>query len=344
MTTVMRGVRTWLTQICYARGMDTLADRALRKLRELHFNRTVRAVLAAPSVRPDVARSGAEADVKAGAKADATADRGVVIFSMIGTRVLLPYLVAAKSLHARLGRGRFAILDDGTLTTADRAVLNDHLGNPQMFAIGDVDVGDCPRGGCWERLLTLLELRHDNYVIQLDSDTVTLGPVDEINAAIDQGRDFTLRGEASAAWRPVAHFGTDFSVIPPSAHIQMKIEALMPQVCSAVGGLDYYVRGCAGFAGFAPGGPGRELADAFSRAAAAQLSPQVWAQWGSEQVMSNIYIANEGEPVLLPYARYLNFWNEDVAADAAFVHFVGTFRYHGGAYAAAARTAIAALR
>ena len=303
--------------------MDTLADRALRKLRELHFNRTVRAVLAAPPVR--------------------SADDGVVIFSMIGTRVLLPYLVAAKSLHAQLGRGRFAILDDGTLTPNDKRLLDLHLDKPELRSIAAVDVGDCPRGGCWERLLTLLELRRDNYVIQLDSDTVTLGRVDEIAQAIDQRRDFTLRGEAGSAWLPVANFGGDFTDLPASAHVQMKIESLLPQVAAAGGGLTHYVRGCAGFAGFAPGGPGRELADMFSRAASAQLGPEVWAQWGSEQVMSNLYIANEGEPVLLPYERYLNYWNEPVANAAAFVHFVGTFRYHGGAYAAAARQALDAL-
>ena len=303
--------------------MDTLADRALRKLRELHFNRTARAVLAAPPVR--------------------AADDGVVIFSMIGTRVLLPYLVAAKSLHARLGRGRFAILDDGTLTASDKAVLDFQLDRPEFHAFAAVDVGDCPRGGCWERLLTLLELRRDNYVIQLDSDTVTLGPVDEIALAIGRGRNFTLRGEASSAWLPVANFGADYASLPPAAHVQVKIEALLPQVASAAGGLSHYVRGCAGFAGFAPGGSDRTLADAFSRAAAAQLGPQVWAQWGSEQVMSNLYIANEGQPLLLPYARYLNFWNEPIASEAAFVHFVGTFRYHRGAYAAAARQAIAGL-
>ena len=317
------GVRTWLTRLCYARGMDTLADRAVRRLRELHFNRTVRAVLDAPPVR--------------------AADDGVVIFSMIGTRVLLPYLVAAKSLHARLGRGRFAILDDGTLTAADKTVLAAHLGSPEILSFAGVDVGQCPSGGCWERLLTLLELRRDNYVIQLDSDTVTLGPVDEIVAAIDQGRDFTLRGEASSTWLPVSAFGAGHFAPPAGAHVQMQIEARMPEVAGAAGGLSHYVRGCAGFAGFAPGGPGRELADRFSAAASAALGAEVWAQWGSEQVMSNLYIANEGEPVLLPYERYLNFWNEPVASDAAFVHFVGTYRYHGGAYAAAARSALAAL-
>src|SRR3546814_9480275 len=45
---------------------------------------------------------------------------GVVIFSMIGTEVMTPYLVAAKSLHHHLKRGRMVIMDDGTLTDRDR--------------------------------------------------------------------------------------------------------------------------------------------------------------------------------------------------------------------------------
>ena len=303
--------------------MDTLADRALRKLRELHFNRTTRAVLETAPVR--------------------AADDGVVIFSMIGTRVLLPYLVAAKSLHAQLGRGRFAILDDGTLTDDDRRVLDRHLDRPEVRSISAVDTGACPRGGCWERLLTLLELRRDGYVIQLDSDTVTLGPVPEIAAAIDSGRDFTLRGEESSAWRPLAAFGRPAGQVADTAHIQARIEAIMPDVAGAVPGLAHYVRGCAGFAGFAPGGMDRSVAEAFSQAATARLGAEAWAQWGSEQVMSNVIVANEGEPVLLPYDRYLNFWNEPLTPAATFVHFVGTYRYHQGAYAAASRAAMASL-
>jgi hypothetical protein len=69
-----------------------------------------------------------------------------------------------------------------------------------------------------------------------------------------------------------------------------------------------------------------------------------WKRWGSEQVMSNVIVANEGEPVLLPYGRYLNFWNEDLPADTAFAHFIGTYRFHRGAYADATAQAIAFLK
>ena len=303
--------------------MFDLGDRVLRKVREAQFNRAARAVLTTPPVR--------------------ARDDGVVLFSMVGTRVLLPYLVAAKSFHARLGRGRIAILDDGTLTAEDRAVLAFHLDGPEIHSIDAVDAGDCPRGGCWERLLTLLDLRQSDYVIQLDSDTVTLGPVPEIVQAIEAGCDFALLGGPTTCWLPVGEFVASLGPDWGDTHIQGAIEWKLAQACGQVPGLTHYLRGCAGFAGFAAGGMGRETADGFSRAAAALLGAERWAQWGSEQVMSNLIVANEGEPLLLPYARYLNFWNEQFGDDAALVHFVGTYRFHRGAYFQAARQAIAAL-
>ncbi len=305
--------------------MAQLIDRALRKLREYRFLRGCRAVLCTPPAR---------------ARED-----GVVIFSMIGTKVLLPYLVAAKSFQAQLGRGRFAILDDGTLTAADKAILAYHLGNPPITPIASVDTGPCPRGGTWERLLTILDLRSADYVIQLDSDIVALGPMPEVAAAIDAGHSFTLRGEGSAAILPLPAIAERAGRTGGSGrrHVQSAIERAMDQV-TITGRSDLrYVRGCSGFAGFAPSPEGRALAEAFSSEAERLLGASHWAEWGSEQVTSNFVIANEAEALLVPYDRYLNFWNEPVSADAGLVHFIGTYRYHRGAYLAAARQAIAQL-
>lgn len=120
-------------------------------------------------------------------------------------------------------------------------------------------------------------------------------------------------------------------------------EALLPRIGAGLEGQSYYVRGCAGFAGFAPGGHGPKLAKDFCTEISALIGMENWSRWGSEQVMSNVIISNEGEPVLLPYERYLNYWNEQVPGDASFVHFIGTYRFHRGAYLDATRKAIAAL-
>lgn len=275
------------------------------------------------------------------------ADDGLVLFSMIGTRVLLPYLVAVKSLHARLQRGRIVILDDGTLTDADRAILAAQLGKPQILSIADVDTGPCPRGGTWERLLTILDMRAADYVIQLDSDTVTLGDVPEIEAAIAGNRSFTLRGDPDSQLLSFAEMASrtedDAFLFNPEAHVQGAIECGLDRISLPMLDHPLYVRGCSGFAGFARGGDGRALAEAFSREADRLLGAERWARWGSEQVTSNMVVANEPGALLLPYDHYLNFWDEGVPADARFVHFIGSYRFSGSAYIDATRAAIAAL-
>ncbi|QZH76037.1 MAG: hypothetical protein JY451_05610 [Erythrobacter sp.] len=269
---------------------------------------------------------------------------GVVLFSMIGTAVLLPYLVAVKSLWHHLQRGRVAILDDGTLTAQDRAILAHHCGDPQFFSLAQVERGPFPQGGCWERFLTILDHRGGEYWIQLDSDTVTLGPVPELAQALATNRSFTLLGGGDAEGLPLdlrAFSAAAYPDGPQDGHIQTQIESRM-------GLIDKpgwrYVRGCAGFAGFAAGGPGRSLAAAFLNQMAGLVGEEQMATWGTEQIASNFHVANEPSPVLLPYARYLNYWNEDWEPDAAFVHFVGTHRHDNGAYVAASLAAIELLK
>lgn len=306
-----------------ARAMPSpsLAEHLNFYTKQWWHRRLARGVLATPPIRP-------EAD-------------GVVLFSMIGSRVLLPYLLAVKSFQRRLGMGRVVILDDGSLNDADRAVLAYHLGGPEIIPIGRVDTGPCPRGGTWERLLTILDRRGRDYVIQLDSDTLTLGEVPEIRAALAAGRSFTIRGEASAALQPAAAYGATAAA---GAHIQAATEGAMDRLLPSWLAAPRYIRGCSGFAGFAPGGDGRRLAEAFSQASEALLGHDRWREWGTEQVTSNVVIANEPDPLLLPYDRYLNFWGEALPPDPALVHFVGTKRFSGRCYLQATRAVIAALR
>lgn len=269
---------------------------------------------------------------------------GLVLFSMIGTAVLLPYLVAVKSLWRQLGRGRVALLDDGTLTAQDRAVLAQHCGDPEILRLADVPLGNFPAGGTWERFLTILDRRGSEYWIQLDSDTVTLGPVPEIEQAVTHNRSFALLGGADAeiGALPTAEFSR--SLYPEGAvegHVQVRIESRLGQIPPDLGWR--YVRGCSGFAGFAAGGSGRPLAAAFLNEMERLIGRENRTIWGTEQVASNFQLANDRDPLLLPYARYLNYWGEDYPQDAAFVHFVGAHRYDHGAYAAASRQAIAQI-
>ncbi|MET0361931.1 MAG: glycosyltransferase family A protein [Sphingobium sp.] len=260
-------------------------------------------------------------------------DDGVVIFSMIGTAVMIPYLVAVKSLHHHLRRGRIVIMDDGSLTRSDRAILRRHLDDPHIVSLHDIDVGPCPRGGTWERLLTILDMATDDYVIQLDSDTVTLGPVPHVEQAISANASFTLLGAETPVQTilPADEFTRRFFLNGQpqpedhDGHIQGATESVIAQL--SVHGVErpHYVRGCSGFTGFARGSD-RRIATAFSRAAGARLGER-WREWGTEQVTSSFVIANSPGARILPPDLYENFWGTEPATDARFLHFVGTYRW-----------------
>ncbi len=272
------------------------------------------------------------------------AQDGVVLFSMMGTAVLLPYLVAVKSLWAQLQRGRVVLMDDGTLTAQDRAILAHHCGDPEIIPIDSVKMGPFPSGGTWERFLTILDRRNSDYWIQLDSDTVTIGPVPEIAEAISRNRSFGLLGghDAEIGALPVAEIARQlYPDGPAEGHIQTRVESRLDQ-CPPQRGWRY-MRGCSGFAGFAAMGEGRALAAAFLDQMKEFVGEEDISIWGTEQIASNFQIANDRDPVLLPYDRYLNYWNEDWRDDAAFVHFVGTHRYDNGAYERSSRLAIETL-
>lgn len=296
-----------------------------RKWGAWRHSRAVRNVLATPAIRPR--------------------DDGIILFSMIGTAVLLPYLVAVKSLHMQLRRGRIILLDDGTLTHTDKAALAYHCGDPQILTFAEIATAPCPNGNCWERLLAILDLRHDHYVIQLDSDTVTLGLVPEISAAIDANRSFTLGGgieDVAHGFMTISQMTRD---IYPDGPIHQHIQSVIESALRDIPGADElkYIRGCAGFAGFSRSPSGRALAERFAIDAGRVVGTR-FSEWGSEQVASNFVVANDPDPIQLPYDRYTNHWEEPLPQDPAFIHYIGTYRYARGSYVVSTQRAIAALQ
>ncbi len=254
---------------------------------------------------------------------------GLVIFSMIGTAALLPYLVAVKSLWQQLRRGRIAILDDGSLTAQDRAILAQHCGDPQIMRMQDIPMGDFPQGGSWERLLTILDHRAGEYWLHLDCDTVTLGPVPEVERAISANRSFILLGDGDAPAEP-----QELSGFAESSGIESAIGRMAP-------GLGWkYVRGSSGFAGFAAGNAGRELAAAFLARMKDLIGEDTAAIRSAEQVASSFLIANEGAPVCLPHENYGVYAGEPWPDGCQFLQFTGAHRHENGAFIEASQRAI----
>jgi hypothetical protein len=257
---------------------------------------------------------------------------------MVSSRDFVPYLIAAKSFRARIAVGRFHVIDDGTLSAAQRHLIESHLG-ATVAPISGVPMGSTPRGGMWERLATIADLVADSYIIQLDSDTISLGQLAAVADAIAADASFTL----------ITHPGVDYGSVAkacetaradPATDIHTIAEQRLDVACDPQRAR--YVHGCAGFAGFAKGSFARDDVYRFSRAMEDGLGCRWW-EWGSEQIASNFMVSNAPRIARLPYPFYRNFEGSEFEASAEFVHFIGTHRFKRGIYARTARAAIARL-
>jgi len=265
-----------------------------------------------------------------------------VVLSQLQHKDVRMFLLAAKSFAEQVPISHVYVVNDGSLSSYDKVILNAHFPAFTLFELADFRSQSCPTGSCWERLLSIAELVRDHYVIQLDSDTLTVGDVPELRANIENGIAFTIgtfAGQGLETMRErceimrAKNFG-------PDAHVQQLAESNFDKL------RNYdsmrYVKGCAGFTSFSKG--------SFTRAFVEEISTQIeaaigtkWREWGSEQVMSNIVVANIPGTVVLPYPKYSDCLNIN-KDETAFIHFIGTCRFDRGVYAKLGGEVIRKLR
>lgn len=253
------------------------------------------------------------------------------------------YLLALKSFVRHLGRTpKVVVLNDGSLTAQDRSTLGAHVTTLEIVPIKSVSTGTCPKGSCWERLALIAELVKDGFIVQLDSDTLTRLPIEEVVQCIDANRSFTLLGDRS---HPEVE-----PMLDACARAKQSTSSLVQAVCER--GFDRlpeakelkYIRGNAGFVGFAQGSISLEKMEWMSDLMR-PISEGTWDQWGSEQLASNLLIANTENPYPLPFPRYGSYWaHPDVDYErSAFLHFIGPHRYDHGFYRKSAKQVLRAL-
>ena len=246
---------------------------------------------------------------------------------MVCRRDLEMYLLAIKSAYRQVGMGTIVCLDDGSLTPSDAELLREQLG-AEIRPLAAVDTGPIPKGGCWERLLTCIELSMDSYVIQLDADTLSLAAMPEVVTAVRENRSFTLGSRQGRRIVRCAE-ASAFASGEPGEHLQYQAERQLGDVMGAERG---YVRGCAAFAGFGQGQHAQAALRQFSAQMQARLGADCWRRWGTEQVASNYTIANTPDPIVLQPEQYSTHgWGS--LSTAVFVHFLGSNRFKGGTYA-----------
>lgn len=254
-------------------------------------------------------------------------DSPLRIVSLVAVpRDLTMYLLAAKVLYRRIGHGQFVMIPDGELPPAWRDRLRRHLGDGLTIQpINEIPLGACQSGGCWERLLACLDWSEHHYVVQMDCDTLALGEIPEVCEAVAANRAFTmaeglpLQSFAEAAAWAAAQGDSDTHVV---GEAQLAF-ARHPRRDAL-----RYIRGSAGFTGFAQGGTTRAEAELFHQEMEALLGPDRWRIWGTEQVASNVLIANSPDPLLLPYPDYSCVVRYSDLSPVRFAHFIGTDRFY----------------
>lgn len=269
-------------------------------------------------------------------KADKSAK--VVILSQVYHSALDMSLLALKSFAVHFGPCDIEILDDGSLTNEDHNVIEQQLPGCTVTHISVVDTQQCPTGNCWERLVRIIELSQERYVIQVDTDTLTIAAIPEIVDAVKNDRAFTI-GNPIFNTAVSTEYMSAIANNWKSNHVQVEIERRLNEV--ELENFSEYCRGCAALAGFPPKTVSMESLNRFSEQMNTLLGSAKWNEWGSEQVASNVMISICKDKQILPWPKYANYGfpsqgddsaPETFAGKCASLHFIGSHRFSTRCY------------
>lgn len=266
-------------------------------------------------------------------------DANVVLLSQVYHGAVDMALLALKSFAYQLGSCAIEIVDDGSLTDEDKSLFKAHFSDLTITNINDIDVGHCPRGGTWERLVRILELSRERYVIQVDTDTLTMSAIPEISKAVNENRAFTI-GNPIFSFPVSPEYMTALSKRWQGAHVQVETERALTTLQSEK--FQKYCRGCSALTGFPKMGPSFERLEALSQELEGKLGLKKWNEWGSEQVASNLMVSLSDDPFILPWPKYANYGfpstgkgNKDpdnFIGKVSTLHFIGSHRFSSRVY------------
>ncbi len=256
----------------------------------------------------------------------------VTIVSMVSNDTLAMYLVAIKSFMKFFGYGTIEVINDGTLSESQLNVLKRHVPNIVITLAKNIDTHDCPCYISWKRLFRIQELSTSSYVIQLDTDTISLGPLCEVNERVKSNRGFLIGSERWGIPVDVQYLH-DITSQWDSKHVQARSEQIFHKISFFEDGTKY-IRACAGFAGYPQNFASVATIKSLSQEIEAHIGED-WKKWGSEQTATLCLISKTKTASILPWPYYQNFkfpkCNEHLES-MNFIHFIGTNRYDGNVY------------
>ena len=260
----------------------------------------------------------------------------VTVISMVGTDAIEMYLVAIKSFMRGFGSATIEAIDDGSLTPEDMHLLREHLPGIHISKASDTNTMGCPDYISWKRLFRIIDLSQNSYVIQLDSDTVTLGTLIEVFNKAKANEGFMV---ADGKWGELINLELLHEVASRwnARHPQAMAEKELVNL-EFFNKDDKYLRGCAGFAGYPRGSLSIKKVCDLSSQIENKIGRDIWSQWGSEQTATNCLISKSNNPGALPWPKYKNYMfppTNDPFDSSSFIHFIGTTRYIDDTYSKA---------
>jgi hypothetical protein len=250
------------------------------------------------------------------------------VLSMVHRRDIFPYLVAIKSFSQHADPAQIIVVCDPSTRLRDRVLLQRHIPHLALHDAKEFHHPDLPVGGTWERLHAISHYTKQTYVVQLDSDTLTLKTPMAVLDGVRANTGFVIGEEVSQSLMTLTQTSIRSSQLHAHFdHVQCVFEANINQ--AELPEQSMYVRGCSGFTGFPKTDlMQQDLLDLSRRMR--KLLQTRWADWGTEQVASNYLIANAQGTSPLPFPDYGT--PDVIHENSAFIHFIGSMRFKNKLY------------
>lgn len=278
-------------------------------------------------------------------------DADVLIVSQVHHTAVKMFLIAIKSFIKRFGNCKIELIDDGSLTDEDHELLKKHIRDVSIIHIDEIDIFHCPKGGTWERLCYLLKRTDDYYVIQLDSDTVTIGALPEIHKKVSDNCGFTIGGPMfpdAVSIKYMSQLAESWN----NDHVQAKAEKNLTYLGELQ--LTHYLRGCSAFAGFPKGSKLLDTLLQVSEVMENKLGKETWSEWGTEQFSSNVMQSFCEGSQILEWPKYHNHGYPSYEAAhrglkgylgrVSLIHFIGPTRFSNDLYTTTIKHTIQTLK
>jgi hypothetical protein len=261
----------------------------------------------------------------------------IAVLTQLQHKDVILFLIAIKTFARQVPLSKVFIINDGSLNNDDLIILRQHIPIADFYDADQFSDPLCPTGGCWERLLAIANFINQYYIIQLDSDTLTLSTLDEVNDHIKTNTGFVISTWDKQEIEPMNV--TSERAQKNNNHVQMLAEIHFSKLEGSEN--MKYIRGCAGFSGFPKGSFNKEFIIDFSQKMEKEIGSK-WHEWGSEQVMSNVVVANLEKANGLPHPKYSD-CNNMKPFISHFIHFIGDCRFKRSIYAKLAKNEIIKL-